>query len=185
MGVASVNPRAKVYVRTTDTWFDAAKEKAAAEWLIVRGCDVIAQHCDTAEPQIAAEKAGVFGIGYNSDMSKEAPKATLTSVVWHWDAFYTWAIQAVGDKTWDGKNYLGGLNEGLVALTDLAEFNSPTAQARIDAAASKIKSGEWDVFTDIIQTNKGSTVGTKGTSLDDNTILFGMNWYYKTVVATN
>ena len=185
MGVESVNPNAKVYVRTTNSWFDQAKEKAAAEWLLTAGCDVMAQHVDTAEPQIAAEKAGAFGIGYNSDMAKEAPGAILTSVLWHWDAFYTWAIQAVGEGTWDGKNYLGGINEGMVSLSALTALNDPTAQAKIDEVTNKIKSGTWDVFTGVLTTNTGATVGTAGTSLDDNTILFGMNWYYKNVVHTN
>ena len=185
MGVASVNPNAKVYVRTTDSWFDAAKEKAAAEWLLQRGADVLAQHCDTAEPQIAAQNAGAYGIGYNSDMSKEAPKATLCSVTWNWSAFYSWAIQAVGDKTWTGKNYRGGLNEGMVGMTDLASFCDPNAKAKVEDATNKMKSGEWDVFTGLIETNTGLKVGVDGTSLDDQTILFGMNWYYKNVVATN
>ena len=185
MGVASVNPNAKVYVRTTNSWFDQAKEKSEAEWLLTAGCDVMAQHVDTAEPQIAAEKVGAFGIGWNSDMAKEAPNAILTSVLWHWDAFYTWAIQAVGDGTWDGKNYLGGLNEGMVSLSPLTALNNPEAQAKIDEATNKMKSGTWDVFSGVIETNAGTTVGTAGTSLDDNTILFGINWYYKNIVLTN
>ena len=102
MGVASVNPNAKVYVRTTNSWYDEKLEKEAAQWLISHGADVIAQHCDTPQPQIAAQEAGVFGIGYNSDMSKEAPKATLLSVVWDWSAFYTWAVQSVVENKWDG-----------------------------------------------------------------------------------
>ena len=48
-----------------------------------------------------------------------------------------------------------------------------------------MKSGDWDVFTGIIPTNKNTTVGSEGTSLDNKSILFGMNWYYKNVVPTN
>jgi len=185
MGVASVNPAAKVYVRATNSWFDPAKEKAAAEWLLTAKCDVMAQHVDTAEPQVAAEKVGAFSIGLNSDMSKEAPNAVLTSVLWHWDAFYTWAIQAVGEGTWDGKNYLGGLNEGMVSIAPLSALNDPGAQAKIDEATTKMKEGSWDVFTGVIPTNTGTTVGTAGASLSDDDILFKTNWYYQNVVATN
>ena len=186
MGVASVNSNAKVYIRTTSTWFNAEKEKSAAEYLIQeKNCDVISQHVDTAEPQIAAQEAGVYGIGYNSDMSKDAPKAVLTSVIWHWDVFYTWAIKSVVEKTWDGKNYLGGLNEGMVSITKLTDLNNPNAQSKIDAATTKMKSGDWDVFTGIIPTNQNTTIGSDGTSLDNNSILFRMNWYYKNVIPTN
>jgi basic membrane protein A len=118
-------------------------------------------------------------------MAKEATKAVLTSVIWNWDAFYTWAIKSVADKSWNGTNYLGGLNENMVALTPLSDFNDPSAKSKIEAAANKIKSGDWDVFTGIIPTNSNTTVGSEDTSLEPNTILFGMNWYYKTVVPTN
>ena len=185
MGVASVNPKAKVYVRVTNSWFDKKLEKEAAEWLIQRKADVIAQHCDTAEPQIAAQKANVYGVGYNSDMSKDAPNATLLSVVWNWSAFYTWAVQSVANKTWSGENYFGGLKEGMVAITDLASFNDKNTEAKIKEASDKITSGKWDVFTGVIPTNvKGVTVGKEGTSLEDENIQFKINWYYENVVLT-
>lgn len=184
IGVASVNPRAKIYVRATNTWFDAAKEKQAAQYLIKAGCDVISQHCDTSEPQVAAQNAGVWGIGYNSDMSKEAPKATLLSVVWNWSAFYTSAVQDIAENTWSGKNYFGGIKDGMVAITDLASFNAPSAQSKIDAAKQKIESGSWDVFTGILPTNTGKTIGVASKSLADDTIQFKINWFYKNVVVT-
>ena len=186
MGVESVNPNAKIYVRKTNSWFDEKLEKENAEWLIERGADVIAQHCDTAAPQIAAQEAGVYGIGYNSDMSKQAPKATLLSVVWDWAAFYTWAIQAIADGTWSGKNYYGGLKEGMVSITDLASFNDPGAAAKIKDATDKMVSGSWDVFQDVIPTNvAGKTVGTAGQPLDDDVVQFKIDWYYKNVKAMN
>lgn len=186
MGVESVNPKAKVYVRKTNSWFDEKLEKENAEWLIKRGADVIAQHCDTPAPQIAAQEAGVYGIGYNSDMSKEAPKATLLSVIWDWSAFYTWAIQSIADGTWSGKNYFGGIKEGMVSITDLASFNDPSAAAKIKEATDKMTSGTWDVFQDVIPTNvAGKTVGTAGQPLDDDTIQFKIDWYYRNVKAMN
>ena len=48
MGVNSVNPDAKVYVKVTNSWFSPTEETNAAKALIAEGCDVIAQHCDTA-----------------------------------------------------------------------------------------------------------------------------------------
>jgi len=185
MGVNSVNPKAKVYIRTTNSWYNEKKEKSAAEWLLKKGCDVIAQHVDTAGPQIAAQEAGAFGIGYNSDMSKDAPDAVLTSVVWNWDVFYKWAIEAVATKTWTGQNYLGGLNEGMVGLTELTDLNHADAKKKIQEATDKMKSGDWDVFYGIIPTNKDKTIGSKDTVLDDEDILFGTNWYFKNVVTTN
>ena len=115
MGVYSVNPDAEVYVKVTGSWFDPEGEKQAAEALIAEGCDVIGQHCDTPNPQLAAEEKGVWGVGYNSDMSKDAPKAVLTSTVWDWSAYYTAAVQRVIAGEWNGQNYFGGMADGLVA----------------------------------------------------------------------
>ena len=65
MGVESVNPDAKIYVKVTESWFSPDLEKQAAEALLDMGCDVIAQHCDTTAPQLAAQSRGVWGCGYN------------------------------------------------------------------------------------------------------------------------
>lgn len=68
--MAAVNPDAKIYVKVTNSWFDPTAEKQAAEALLDMGCDVIAQHCDTTAPQLAAQEKGVWGCGYNSDMTR-------------------------------------------------------------------------------------------------------------------
>ena len=122
MGAYSVNPDCQVIVKTTNSWFDPEGEKQAAEALIAEGCDVIGQHCDTPNPQLAAEEAGVWGVGYNSDMRKDAPKAVLTSAVWNWSAYYTWAVENVINGTWTGENYYGGLAVGCVELTGLSDL---------------------------------------------------------------
>ena len=41
MGVESVNPDAKVYVKITNSWYDPEGESQAAKALIDMGCDVI------------------------------------------------------------------------------------------------------------------------------------------------
>lgn len=182
MGVYSVNPKAQVYVRVTNSWFDMEKEEQYARDLVAIGCDVLAQHCDTAFPQMVAQENKVFGIGYNSDMSLATPDATLCSVVWNWSAYYTNAVQSVIDGTWDGSNYYGGMKEGLVDVTGISETlnNEETIKLMNDAKAS-ILSGAFNVFDGVIETNTGDTVGVEGATLDDATITGGINWYYKNV----
>ena len=148
-------------------------------------CDVIAQHCDTVDPQVLAQKKGVYSIGYNSDMSKEAPKACLCSVIWNWSAYYTAAVQSVIDGTWDGSNYYGGMNENLVGITPVADFAAKGTQEKVDEAKKQILSGENGVFDGVIETNTGDTVGTEGKTLDDATITGKINWYFKTVTVVD
>ena len=181
MGIYSVNQNAKVYVKVTNSWFDPDGEKAAAEMLLNMGCDVIAQHCDTEYPQTLAQEKGVYSIGYNSDMSKNAPEACLCSVIWNWSAYYTSAVQSVIDGTWDGSNYYGGMNENLVGLTSLADFCADGTEEKVEEAKAAILSGENGVFDGVSETNTGETVGKEGKTLDDATITGGIDWYFKTV----
>lgn len=181
LGIYSVNPDAKVYVKVTNSWYDPKGEEEAAKTLLNMNCDVIAQHCDTVYPQTLAQEKGVYSIGYNSDMSKEAPEACLCSVIWNWSAYYTSAVQSIIDGTWDGSNYYGGMNENLVSITPVADFAADTTQEKVNVAKQQILSGKNGVFDGVIETNTGATVGTAGKTLDDAVITGGINWYFKTV----
>ena len=183
IGVATVNPDATVYVKITNSWYDPAGEENAARELLDMDCDVITQHCDTAFPQTLAQEYGVYGIGYNSDMSKETPDSCLCSVIWNWSAYYTSAVESVIEGSWDGSNYYGGMSEGLVEVTKLADFCVEGTQEKVDEAKQQILSGSFNVFDGVIETNDGNTIGEEGKTLDDGTITGGINWYYKNVVV--
>lgn len=183
IGVYSVNPDAVVYVKVTNSWFDPEAEKAASEELLGMGCDVMAQHCDTPYPQTLAQEKGVYGIGYNSDMSKETPDSCLCSVIWNWSAYYTLAVQSIIDGTWDGSNYYGGMSDGLVDITSLADFCVEGTQEKVDEAKAQILSGVFNVFDGVMETNDGKTVGEEGKTLDDAAIVGGIDWYFKNVTV--
>lgn len=183
IGVGSVNPKAKIYVDVTNSWYDEKKEKKASERLLNMGCDVMTQHCDTPYPQTLAQEKGVYGIGYNSDMSKETPDSCLTSVIWNWSAYYTSAVKSIIDGTWDGSNYYGGMAEGLVSITDLASFAAEGTQQKVDEATAEILSGDNNVFDGVLVTNTGKKIGKKGKTLDDATITGKINWYYRNVIV--
>lgn len=182
MGVESVNPKAKIYVKVTNSWFDPTLEKQAAEALLDMGCDVIGQHADTTAPQMAAEKKGVWGCGYNSDMTKDAPKAHLTAPIWNWGVYYTEAAKAVMEGKWTGKNYYGGLDDGLVDISPLSANCAPGTKEAIEAAKKKILGG-FKVFEGDIYDNTGKQICKKGAFLADSDITGKMNWYYKNVVV--
>lgn len=184
IGVAEVNPDAQVYVKVTNSWLSPNEETNAAKALIAEGCDVIGQHCDTPNPQTEAEAAGVWGVGYNSDMQKDAPGATLTSVIWNWGKYYTEATKKVIDGTWTAENYFGGMKEGLVDIAPLNEdLVAPGTQEKVDEAKKRIVEEGFNVFDGVLETNDGKTVGEEGKTLDDATITGGINWYYKNIVV--
>ena len=182
IGVESVNPNAKIYVVVTNSWYDPEKEEAGAKKLLDMGCDVMTQHCDTPYPLTLAQEYGVYGIGYNSDMKKEVPKACLCSVIWNWSAYYTSAVDAIIGGTWNGENYYGGMNEGLVEITELASFCKEGTQEKVSEASGAILSGKYNVFDGELKTNTGEIIGAEGQTLDDATITGGINWYYQNVI---
>ena len=183
MGAYSVNPDCVVYVKVTNSWFDPEGETQAAQALVDLGCDVIAQHCDTPNPQTVAEQNGVWGVGYNSDMAKDAPGAVLTSVMWDWSVYYTQAVQSVIDGTWSGENYFGGMADGLVNIAELSDLCAEGTKEAVEAAREQITKEGFNVFDGVIETNDGSTVGEEGGTLSDADITGNMNWYFKNVVV--
>ena len=156
LGVLAVNPDAEIFVKRLGAWADETNEKAFAEELInVYNCGVISQHCDSAQPQKAAQAANVFGCGYNSDMTTDAPAAHLTAAIWNWNVYYATAIKAAQEcgeaskfveKMGSGA-YYGGLKEGFVDVSPLSANCAPNTQKAIDAVKAMMVKGEWDVFS--------------------------------------
>ena len=203
LGVQAVNPDATVYVKKLGNWADEVNESAFAVELIESyNCGVISQHCDSAQPQIAAENAGVFGCGYNSDMTPDAPKAHLTAAIWNWNVYYRTAMEAAmacgtADKfveTMGSSAYYGGLKEGFVDVSPLSENCAAGTQEIIDEVKALMVSGEWDVFSGVkleiaadgtitkvdapLVDNAGNEiVAAGGASVEDGVITGTMNYY--------
>ena len=179
LGVQAANPNAKVYVKNLGAWADEVNEKAYAEELInTFNCGVISQHCDSAQPQIAAQNAGVFGCGYNSDMTADAPAAHLTAAIWNWNVYYATAMQAAMDCAGDaskfvekmgGSAYYGGLKEGFVDVSPLTENCAANTDKAIEAVKAMIVNGEWDVFSGVkLSIAADGTVTSADAALVDN-----------------
>nr|WP_238492471.1 BMP family ABC transporter substrate-binding protein [Desulfotruncus alcoholivorax] len=186
LGVQKVNPDAKVKVVWTHTWIDAAAEKDAAVALLDSGADVIAQHQDSPGPQQAAEAVGKFGVGYNSDMGKMAPKAVLTSPVWNWGPFYVQIVQAIKEGKFDSTpkcgslTYWPGLKDGIIGLAPYGPMVSEETKQLIEQEKQRIISGEWDVFTGPIKDQQGQVKVPDGQKLSDNDML-NMDWFVQGV----
>ncbi|HEX2927514.1 MAG TPA: BMP family ABC transporter substrate-binding protein [Ruminiclostridium sp.] len=156
LGVRSVNPKAVVNVKWTNTWYDPQKEKDAATALLNEGNDIIAQHQDSTAAQIAAQEKGAYAIGYNSDSSKAAPKAYLTAPVWNWGVYYVDQVQKILDGTWKPENYLGGMKDGVVDLAPMSDLVDPAIKAKVEEAKKKILDGSLKVLAGPIKDQTGA-----------------------------
>ena len=207
LGLQAVNPDATLYVKTLGAWADEVNESAFAKELIESyNCGVITQHCDSAQPQIAAQDAGVFGCGYNSDMTADAPNAHLTAAIWNWNVYYRTAMEAAmkcesADKfveTMGGPAYYGGLAEGFVDVSPLTENCAAGTDKAVKAVKDLIISGEWDVFSGVkltvdaegnitktdapLMDNAGNEiVAAGGPSVEDGVITGTMNYFVEGV----
>ncbi len=180
LGVRSVNPEAVVKVRWTNTWYDPSTEKAAAIALLDEGVDVIAQHQDTAGPQLAAEERGKSSIGYNTDMVEMAPKAYMTAPVWNWGPYYVSQVQAVMDGTWQSETYWGSLKDGIVDLAPLTDIAPEGAKEAVEKAKADILAGTTYIFEGPLKDQSGEIKVPAGTKMTDEEML-SMQWFVEGV----
>ena len=183
-GVREMNPDAEVRVVWTKTWYDPALEKDAAKSLLDAGCDVIAQHQDSPAPQEAAQEAGAYSVGYNTDMSSFAPKAHLTSAIWNWGPMYVNTVEAVRNGTHKGDQALWwSMADGVVDIAPMGPMVPEDVKAKVLAKPDELKSGQDMIFAGPIKNQKGEVVIAEGTVAPDGDLL-GMTWFVEGVVGT-
>ncbi len=172
LGAKSVNPNVEVIVKYTNSWYDPTLERQTAEALIAAGCDVIAQHCDTSNPQVAAQENGVFGCGTGTDMTEAAPDAHLTAMVFHWENAITPYLQQIIDGTFKPENKLYGLADGTVDISPLSKNVAEGTEEAIAKAKEGIVNGTLDMFAGPLNDNKGNVLVKEGESLSRAQVAF-------------
>ncbi len=180
LGVRKVCPDAVVKVIWTFSWYDPAKEKEAAKALIDSGCDVLAMHADSGAVPQAAEEAGVWVIGYDSDMSKFAPTRHLTAPVWHWGVVYKYVVKSVMDGTWKSEDIWWGLDKGLVGLTKISSAVPKDIVKLVNTEKERIIKGKFDVFEGPIKDQSGKIKVPAGKKMTDKELL-SMKWFVEGV----
>jgi basic membrane protein A len=184
LGVRAVNPKATIKVVWTNTWYDPAREKEAAKSLLDVGCDILAENQDTAAAMQAAEERGMYGIGNNSDMAHFAPKAVLTTPIFHWGKFYKLAIEKVRAGKFDEvKNFWGGLESGVVDLAPFGPMVPADIRKMVEDKKKEILDGTWDVFTGPIKDQSGKLIVAEGKKMSDNDMA-RINWFVEGVQGT-
>ena len=183
LGAQEVNPKVQVRVVWTKTWYDPATEKEAAKSLLDVGADVIAQHQDSPGPQEAAQDKGVYSIGYNTDMSKFAPKAQLTAPVWNWAPFYTQTVEQVRDGTWKSASVWWGMKEGMVDLAPFGAMVPDDVRARVNAKKAAIIDGSAPLFAGPVKDQGGNVQVPEGKVATDEELL-NMKYFVQGVVGT-
>ena len=142
LGAQAVNPDAKVKLVWTNSWFDPAKERKAAESLVAAGADVLGQNVDRPSAGQYAQSKGIPWVGYDSNAQKFAPTSWLTAAVYNWGPYYVTRVKAAMNGTWKTGFYYGTIKDG---FTDIAPFGpkvTAKTKALIKAKRKAIISGQ-------------------------------------------
>jgi basic membrane protein A len=183
LGVQKAHPGAKVKIVWTNSWFDPAKEKKAAESLHAAGADVIGQNVDSPAAGQYSESAGIPWVGYDSDAKKFAPKSWLTAAVYNWGPYYLKRVKAAMNGTWKTGNYYGSLKDGFTKLAPFGAGVSAKTKALIAQQEKLLKGGKWNEFSGPIYDQKGKVRIAKGHRPSFND-LYSMNYLVKGVIGS-
>ena len=171
LGAKSVCPTVTMDVKYTNSWFDIAAEKEAANALIQAGCKLISQHADSEGAPKACEEAGVPNVAYNVNTISMGPNTALISSKISWEPYMKKIIEAARDGKTVEADYCATMKEGAVLLTELNEkVAAKGTQEAIDAAKEKLASGELHVFDTSTFTVGGQPMaeGTKADVIPDD-----------------
>lgn len=183
LGARSINPKARVRVVWTNTWYDPAKEKMAALSLLDAGADVLAMYQDSPATLQAAQERGKLAFGNDSDARHYAPKAFLTASVWNWGPYYVRVAKAVIEGTWKPEAYWGPMKDGIVDLAPLSDLVPPQAKAKVEEVKKAIFAGRLDPFQGPIRDQSGRLRVPAGRKMTDEELL-AFDWFVEGVEGT-
>ncbi len=183
LGAQVTHPGAKVRLIWTNSWFDLAKEKKAAQSLVASGSDVLGQNVDSPATGQFAESKGVPWVGYDSDAHTFAPKQWLTAAVYNWGPYYLKKTKAAMNGSWKTNFYYGNLKDGFVGLAPYGKKVSAKTKAAIAKKKQALIKGTFYEFTGPLYDQKGKLRVPKGKRLTVKQ-LYAMNWLVKGVIGS-
>ena len=174
LGAKSVNPDVTLQLVWVNTWFDPGKERNAAQSLIDRGADIIAQHTDSAAPLQVASENGAFAFGQASDMHVFAPRAQLSASVNTWGPYYVERVRAVMDGTWQSQDTWGGLKSQMLSM---AKYDNMPEEVKAAARATEagVRDGTIKIWQGPLVDTNGDQQLAAGLELSDEALL-SMSW---------
>jgi basic membrane protein A len=183
LGAQLMHPGATVRLVWTNSWFDPAKEKKAAESLHGSGADVLGQNVDSPAAGQYAESVKIPWVGYDSDASKFAPNSWLTAAVYNWGPYYLKRVKAAMDGTWKSGFYYGSIKDGFTGLAKFGKGVSAETKAAIAAKEKAIETGSFYEFEGPLYDQSGKLRVPKGKRMTVQD-LYSMNWLVKGVIGS-
>jgi basic membrane protein A and related proteins len=176
LAAQKMRPDIKIKLVWVNSWNDPGKEADAAKSLFDQGCDILAQHTDSAAGMQVAEQRGLKAFGQAADMSSFGPHAQLTSIVDNWGPYYTERANAVLDGSWKSTDIWYGLKQKMVTIAPYGPQVTPEVAAAADKVKQAIIDGTLHPFTGPIKDQKGTLQVAEGKTAPDEQ-LAKMDWW--------
>ena len=183
LGAQLTHPGATIRLVWTNSWFNPAAEKKAAQSLVAAGADVLGQNVDSPATGQYAESQGIPWVGYDSDSSSFAPKSWLTASVYNWGPYYVKRVKAAMNGTWKPGFYYGSIKDGFTTLAPYGPGVNAQTKAAIAAKQKQIENGVYYEFAGPIYNQAGKLVVAKGKRLNVQQ-LYSINWLVKGVIGS-
>jgi len=183
LGAQAMRPDVKVKLIWTNSWFDPAKEKKAAENLHTAGADVLGQNVDSPAAGQYAESKKIPWVGYDSNARKFAKTQWLTAAIYNWGPYYTKRTKAAMNGTWKTGFYYGTIKDGMIGLAPYGPKVTAKTKAAIAAKRAALVDGSFYEFAGPLYDQKGKLRVEKGQKLTVKD-LYAMDWLVKGVVGS-
>ncbi len=184
-GAQSVDPEIEMVGVFVNTWYDPVKETQAAEALLEQGVDVLGSNMSTPGPHLAFQNQGKWSVGFQVDVSDQAPEAVATSMVYKWEAYLIPTIESIIAGTWSPSEWgwWEGIKTGLFDVEPIADWVPAAAIKDVTAARQAMIDGTLDPFQGPLYKQDGSLAVADGEVLSDEN-LWAMNYFIQGSIGT-
>ena len=168
LGARSICPTATMEVTFTNSWYDEALEKEAANKLINRGCKLISQHADSMGAPTACETAGVPDVSYNGSTVAACPNTFIISSRINWEPYFLHMIDCARTGAALEADWTGTIATSSVELSELNDAAAAAGTAeKIAEVKAQFEAGTLKVFATDTFTVGGATLTEYLADVDD------------------
>lgn len=169
LGARYICPSATMEVKYTNSWYDEALEKEAANALIQDGCALISQHADSLGAPTACEEAGIPNVSYNGSTKQAGPTTYIISSRINWAPYYEYCANAVANGDAIDTDWTGTIATGSVELAELNEDAAAAGTAdKIEEVKAALEAGTLHVFDAATFTVNGAALDSYQADVDSD-----------------
>lgn len=161
-------------------WFDPPTEGEGAQALLNDGADVVMQNTDSSAVLQAAEKAGKFGFGWDSDMHKFGPNAHLASAIIDWAPYYKKAVRDALEGTWKVEQTWWGVAQGAIDVVSVSDKVPAPIRDKLAAVKKGLADGSFAIWKGPI-VDQGNKEVLAANQIANDDFLHAINFYVKGV----